>query len=154
MYYHNYFTDLSIASPSPTVPVDQLSGVSGGAIAGAVIAVIILAVLVTAVAVIVIVIYRKGLCLFCEPQVVFYLLLGYCKKSKSDRELLVVGYSKSLCSSLLLLSDELLFLDKEYQCVCHVFCQEVCLNSWKVVFVLVPSRADLEVRVSDLCITV
>ena len=50
----------SIATPSP---VDQPSGVSGGAIAGAVIAVIviILAVL-AAVAVIVFVIYRKGLC--------------------------------------------------------------------------------------------
>ena len=114
---------------------------------------IILAVL-AAVAVIVFVIYRKGLCLFCESRVVFYLLLGYCKKSKSNIEPLVVGYSKCLCSSLMLLSDELLFIDKEYQCVCHVFCQEVGLNSWKVVFVLVPSQADVEVRVSDLCITV
>ena len=55
-----FYLFFSIATPSP---VDQPSGVLGGAIAGAVIAVIviILAVLVTAVAVIVFVIYRKGL---------------------------------------------------------------------------------------------
>ena len=87
---------MSTATPSShTPPVSPPSGVSGGAIAGAVIAVIviILAVL-AAVAVIVLIVYRKGLCLFCEPQVVFYLLLGYCKKSKSNKEPLVVGYSK------------------------------------------------------------
>ena len=69
---HNYFTDLSTATPSsPTPSVSPPSGVSGGAIAGAVIGgsiVIILAVL-AAVAVIVFVIYRKGLCLLCEAQV-------------------------------------------------------------------------------------
>ena len=41
---------------------------------------------------------------------------------------------------------------KEYQCVCHTFCQDLGLNSWKVVFVFVPSEIDLEVGVSDLCI--
>ena len=91
-----YFTDLSIATPSsPTPPPSGVLSV--GAIAGAVIAVIvIMAVLAVVVVVMVFVIYRKlkGLCLFRKPQVVFYLLLGYCKKSKSNIEPLVVGYSK------------------------------------------------------------
>ena len=73
-----YFTDLSIATPSSPTPPP--SGVSGGAIAGAVIAVIVIMAVLAVVAVMV---YRKlkGLCLFREPQVVFYLLLGYCKRN-------------------------------------------------------------------------
>ena len=85
LYDHENFTDLSIATPSPTVPVDPPSGVSVGAIAGAVIAVIviILAVL-AAVAVIVFVIYRKGLCLFCEAQVcpISRNVICYCRISQ------------------------------------------------------------------------
>ena len=75
---------------------------------------------------------------------------------KSDKEPLAVGYSK--CTLLLLLSDELtivMFIAKEYQCVCHTFCQDVGLNSWKVVFVFIPPEIDLEVslhaQISDFC---
>ena len=39
----------------------------------------------------------------------------------------------------------LMFIDKEYQCVCHTFHQEIGLNCWKIVFVLVPTGTDLEV---------
>ena len=69
-----YFTDLSIATPSSPTPPP--SGVSGGAIAGAVIAVIVI--MAVMLAVVAVMVYRKlkGLCLFREPQVVFYLLLG------------------------------------------------------------------------------
>ena len=42
------------------------------------------------------------------------------------------------------------YIVKEYQCVCHIFCQEVGLNSWKVVFVLVP---DLEVGFMNELVT-
>ena len=44
----------------------------------------------------------------CVDQVVTFCLLGYCKKSKSNKEPIVVGYSTCKCTSLLLLSDELI----------------------------------------------
>ena len=37
------------------------------------------------------------------------------------------------------------FIANEYQCVCHTFYQDLALNSWKVVFVFVPSEVNLEV---------
>ena len=38
-----------------------------------------------------------------------------------------------------------LFIVGKYQCVCQMFCQEVGLNCWKVVFIFMPSVDNLEV---------
>ena len=77
-----------------------------------------------------------------------YAIVGYHNKSKSDKEQLVGRYSK--CSSSYFIIDQLSLIAKDYQCVCHTFCQDVDsqdvnLKCWKFKFVFIPAGADLEV---------
>ena len=39
----------------------------------------------------------------------------------------------------------MIFIAKDYQCVCHTLCQDVSPNSWMVKFVFISAGADLEV---------